>query len=418
MKLSPFGRRAQGEPSAGSDLPAALAVPEPAGLVALASSGSYNQGIVYGTPPAEVADKPAEASSPKTSFFDKRVKAKELMAFSRQLAAFVRAGIPILDGLALLAEDTTNPTMKRALADIEDSLRRGDSLSSALERSPKVFPKAYRSMLRSAELTGNLDTVLERVAGYLERDVEARGKLKAASVYPAVIVVMAIGVVTLLVTYVLPKFSIFFKGFHTRLPLPTRMLINATAFLTDWWWAIVGLAVGSGCAFAIAWRRPRSRRTIDLVMLRVPVMGPLLRFAMVERFCRILSSMLSAGVSLPESMSVAAQAMNNLVVERALDEAREGIMRGEGLAGPLSRTALFPPAATQMLKVGEDTGSMDVQLDAAARYYEREVDDKLKRLMSLFEPVILIVMGVIVGFVAIALVSAMYGIFGSYGASK
>jgi type IV pilus assembly protein PilC len=408
MKLSPFSRRAEVESSAGSPLPVD-------DLASFAEAASYDQGVVYGTPPALVAD---EAPRTKSSFFDKRVKPKELMQFSRQLAAFVRAGIPILDGLSLLAEDTTNPTMKRALADMEDSLRRGDSISSALERSPKVFSKAYRSMLRSAELTGNLDTVLERVAGYLERDVEARSKIKAASVYPVVIVVMAVGVVTLLVTYVLPKFSLFFKGFHTRLPLPTRMLINSTNFLTNWWFVIVGVAVAAGAALAWSWRRPQYRRHIDRLILRLPVMGPLLRFAMVERFCRILSSMLQAGVSLPEAMTVASQAMNNLVVEKALDEAREGIMRGEGLSGPLGRTALFPPAATQMLRVGEDTGSMDVQLDAAARYYEREVDDKLKRLTSLFEPVILIVMGVIVGFVAIALVSAMYGIFGSYGAHK
>ena len=406
MKLSPFSRRAEVESSAGSPLPAD-------DLTSFAAAASYDHGVVYGTPPA-----PVEVPKSTSSFFDKRVKPKELMQFSRQLAAFVRAGIPILDGLSLLAEDTTNPTMKRALADMEDSLRRGDSISSALERSPKVFSKAYRSMLRSAELTGNLDTVLERVAGYLERDVEARSKIKAASVYPIVIVVMAVGVVTLLVTYVLPKFSLFFKGFHTRLPLPTRMLINSTNFLTNWWFVIVGVAVAAGAALAWSWRRPQYRRHIDRLILRLPVMGPLLRFAMVERFCRILSSMLQAGVSLPEAMTVASQAMNNLVVEKALDEAREGIMRGEGLAGPLGRTALFPPAATQMLRVGEDTGSMDVQLDAAARYYEREVDDKLKRLTSLFEPVILIVMGVIVGFVAIALVSAMYGIFGSYGAHK
>jgi type IV pilus assembly protein PilC len=381
--------------------------------VATAASGPYGQGIVYGTAVAEAAAAPPPAAP--SSFFDKRVKPKELMQFSRQLAAFVRAGIPILDGLSLLQQDTTNPSMQRALVDMEDSLRRGDSLSSALERSPKVFSKAYRSMLRSAELTGNLDTVLERVAGYLERDVEARSKIKAASVYPVVIVVMSVGVVTLLVSYVLPKFSVFFKSFKTKLPLPTRMLINAANFLTTWWWLLLGLTLTALIAFVLAWRDPRSRYVIDRVVLRLPIMGPLLRFAMVERFCRVLGSMLQAGVSLPEAMTVSAQAMNNLVVERALDEARAGIMRGEGLAGPLGRTALFPPVATQMLKVGEDTGSIDAQLEAAARYYEREVDDKLKRLTSLFEPAILIVMGCIVGFVAIALVSAMYGIFNAPG---
>ncbi|MDX6228138.1 MAG: type pilus assembly protein PilC [Frankiales bacterium] len=406
MSLPPFGRRAKGEPSA-----PVVAYGSPAE----APRGAYSQGIVYGTQPVAAAPAPVTAEA---SFFDKRVKPKELMQFSRQLAAFVRAGIPILDGLALLQEDTTNPTMRRAIADMEDSLRRGDTLSSALERSPKVFSKAYRSMLRSAELTGNLDTVLVRVAGYLERDVEARSKIKAASVYPAVIVVMSIGVVTLLVAYVLPKFTVFFNGFHTKLPLPTRMLIGSTSFLTHWWWALVAVSLAAAIGLAFAWRQPRSRYTIDRLILRTPVMGPLLRFAMVERFCRVLSSMLQAGVSLPEAMTVGAQAMNNLVVERALGEAREGIMRGEGLAGPLGRTALFPPAARQMLKVGEDTGSIDAQLEAAARYYEREVDDKLKRLTSLFEPAILIVMGVIVGFVAIALVSAMYGIFNAHGATK
>ncbi|MDX6255190.1 MAG: type pilus assembly protein PilC [Frankiales bacterium] len=412
MSLPPFGRRAKGEPSAAPQQPA-----EDAGLLAYPAPvvGAYSQGIVYGTQPVAAAPAPVTAEG---SFFDKRVKPKELMQFSRQLAAFVRAGIPILDGLALLQEDTPNPTMRRAIADMEDSLRRGDTLSSALERSPKVFSKAYRSMLRSAELTGNLDTVLERVAGYLERDVEARSKIKAASVYPAVIVVMSIGVVTLLVAYVLPKFTVFFNGFHTKLPLPTRMLIGSTSFLTQWWWALVAVSSAAAFGLAFAWRQPRSRYTIDRLILRTPVMGPLLRFAMVERFCRVLSSMLQAGVSLPEAMTVGAQAMNNLVVERALGEAREGIMRGEGLAGPLGRTALFPPAARQMLKVGEDTGSIDAQLEAAARYYEREVDDKLKRLTSLFEPAILIVMGVIVGFVAIALVSAMYGIFNAHGATK
>jgi type IV pilus assembly protein PilC len=438
MKLSPFGRRAEGDSSsAGSAVPAQPAAAAeqslvsygtpmspvsynaPAEVYGLHSQGAYDSGIVYGT--QATAEAPAEAPvvvERKSSFFDKRVKPKELMQFSRQLAAFVRAGIPILDGLALLQQDTTNPTMQRALADMEESLRRGDSLSTALERSPKVFNKAYRSMLRSAELTGNLDTVLERVAGYLERDVDARSKIKAASVYPAIIVVMSIGVVTLLVTYVLPKFTVFFKGFHTRLPLPTRMLINSADFVGTWWYLIVGVAVAGVLGLLYAWQQPRSRFIIDRVILRTPIMGPLLRYAMVERFCRVLSSMLQAGVSLPEAMAVAGQAMNNMVVERALDEAREGIMRGEGLAGPLSRTALFPAAATQMLKVGEDTGSIDVQLDAAARYYEREVDDKLKRLTSLFEPAILIVMGLIVGFVAVALVSAMYGIFNAPGVGK
>jgi type IV pilus assembly protein PilC len=345
----------------------------------------------------------------------KRVNGKDLMQFSRQLAAFVRAGIPILDGLALLEEDTVNPTLKRTLSAMADSLRRGEPLSVALEQHPKVFPNAYRSMLRSAELTGNLDTVLDRVSHYLERDVEARGRIKAALIYPAIIVVMSVGVVVLLTTFVLPKFKVFFTSFHRRLPLPTRILLNGANFISSFWWLIVlaiGVIVGAGVWFV---RDPRGRAKLDGLVLRIPLVGETLRFAMVERFCRILASMTAAGVALPDALDVAGAAMGNVHVARALTVARDDMMQGQGIAGPLSRSELFPPAAVQMLRVGEDTGQLESQLEAAASFYERELDYKIKKLTSLFEPAVLVFMGLIVGFVAIALVSAMYGIFSHSG---
>ncbi|MDX6243197.1 MAG: type pilus assembly protein PilC [Frankiales bacterium] len=396
-----FSRDSEPGPAINAALPAA-----PGGVTA------PEQTVIYGSAPAPAATRPAAR---KASFFDKKVKPKELMQFSRQMAAFVRSGVPILDGLALLQEDATNPTMLRTVAGIASALQNGDSFSSALDAYPKVFPQSYRAMVRSAELTGQLDIVLDRVGAYLERDVEAKGKIKSASIYPALVVVLALGVTILLTTFVLPKFIVFFASFHAKLPWATRALINASNFLTHWGLVLIAILVALVAVFVWMLRRPRTRLWLDRRVLRLPVFGPLLRYALVERFCRILGSMTEAGVPLAEAMAVAGAAMNNLYVARVLDIAREGMMRGEGVARSLGATRLFPAVATQMLRVGEDTGSLDEQLGMAAHYYEREVDDRLKRLTSLFEPVILIAVGLVVGFVAIALVSAMYGIFKQTG---
>ncbi|MDX6204091.1 MAG: type pilus assembly protein PilC [Frankiales bacterium] len=399
-----FSHDSEAGPAINAALPSLLA----------ATDGSESR-APYGSAPAP-ADAPPAVRKP--SFFDKKVKTKELMQFSRQMAAFVRTGVPILDGLALLQEDVTNPTMQRTLAGIAAALQNGESFSSALDAYPKVFPQSYRAMVRSAELTGQLDTVLDRVGAYLERDVEAKGKIKAASIYPALVVVLAFGVTILLTTFVLPKFTVFFASFHAKLPWATRALINTSNFLTHWGLVLIAILVVLVAAFVWMLRRPRTRHWLDRRVLRLPVFGPLLRYALVERFCRILGSMTEAGVPLPEAMAVAGKAMNNLYVAHILDVAREGMMRGDGVARSLGATTLFPAVATQMLRVGEDTGSLDEQLGMAAHYYEREVDDRLKRLTSLFEPLILIAVGLVVGFVAIALVSAMYGIFKQTGSVK
>jgi type IV pilus assembly protein PilC len=285
-----------------------------------------------------------------SDFFAKHVGGKDLMQFSRQLAAFVRAGIPILDALSLLEEDTSNPTLKLALSQIGEALRRGEALSTALDEHPKVFPVAYRSMLRSAELTGNLDGVLESLSRYLERDVDAREKVRAAMVYPIVVLVMSLGVVILLTTFVLPKFTVFFASFHEKLPLPTRMLMDFASVTRHFGLEIVAgvLCVG---VLAFGWSRSTGgRRVRDRMLLRLPLVGVALRYTLVERFCRILASMTQAGVPLSDAMTVAAEAMNNVHVQSALEVARGEMMEGDGIARPLSRTTLFPAAATQMLR--------------------------------------------------------------------
>jgi type IV pilus assembly protein PilC len=292
-----------------------------------------------------------------------------------------------------------------------ERVQAGDTFASAAAAHPEAFPSYYVGMLSSAELTGNLDVVLDQLGDYLERDIEARGKITGALIYPAVVAVMAVGVVVILATFVMPKFVTFFKGFNAQLPLPTRMLLSVSNFVSTWWFAILGVIV-LAIAGVIALRRSRGGKAwIDSMVLKMPVLGDLVRTAVIERTCRILSSMLKAGVALPDAMRVTADSASNEVYREGLNHVRDEMMEGQGLAEPLGRTGLFPGAARQMFRVGEETGTLDAQLATASNFYERELDVKIKRFTGLFEPAVLIFMGLIVGFVAVALVSAMYGIY-------
>jgi type IV pilus assembly protein PilC len=341
----------------------------------------------------------------------KKVPRKEVMHFSRQLAVFVRAGIPIIDGLEVIAEDSPNKLFRKVLVQMAESLRAGSTFADAAEAHPYAFPAFYRGILRSAELTGNLDVVLEQLSDYIERDITARQKITSALVYPAVITAVSLFAVAVLLVYVLPKFKTFFNGVGAKLPLPTRIMISAGSLFANWWWVLaLGIAVvviGSSLLnrteFGKDWR--------DRILLQLPLIGDLTRHAVLERFCRILSSMVSAGVPLPDALVVTGEATNNRVFRRGVAASREAMMRGEGLAEPLAATGLFPASARQMFRVGEDTGTLDSQMATAADYFERELDYKLKRFTNLFEPAVIIVAGGIVAFIAIALVSAMYGIF-------
>ncbi|HEV8558804.1 MAG TPA: type II secretion system F family protein [Actinophytocola sp.] len=352
----------------------------------------------------------------RTSFLRKeltppRVKREEVMHLSRQLGAFIRAGLPLIEAVHSLGAEAGNSSVRRMMAQVEDGLRRGEKLSDCFDRHPKIFPEFYRGILHSAELSGQLDTVLEQLARYLERDLEARRKIKSAMIYPIMIAAMSVVTVVVLASFVLPRFKEFFAGLNADLPLPTRMLLGVTDFLGQWWWAVLaGLGVIIAAA-VLALRFEPGRFGRDRLLLRLPVLGQTIRFALVERFCRVLSSMVSAGVALPEALRVATDALRNLVFQRALARVGESLLEGEGLAEPLAATGLFPGTAAQMMRVGEETGTLDTQLSTTAAYYEGELDYKLKKLISLFEPAVIIVMGLVVGFVAVALVSAMYGIF-------
>ena len=340
-----------------------------------------------------------------------RIKREEVMHLSRQLGAFIAAGLTIVEAVHTLGVEASNSAIRKMMAGVEEGLRRGDTLSDCFDQHPKVFPEFYRGILRSAELTGQLDTVLAQLARYLERDLEARRRITSAMIYPIMIAVVSVVTVVILAGFVLPRFKTFFADLDAKLPLPTRMMLAATDFVTHWWWALLAVVVSLTLAILVLLRTDSGRHAVERVLLRVPVLGTTIQFTLVERFCRIFASMVSAGVPLPSALYVSTSALRNLVFVRALTRVSERVLQGEGLAGPLSATGLFPGTAARMIRVGEETGTLDAQLEVTAKYYEGELDYKLKKLTALFEPVMIIVMGGIVGFVAVALVSAMYGIF-------
>jgi type IV pilus assembly protein PilC len=379
------------------------------GVETALSTGAAHLALVQrGFQPLEVSEK---KSILKIEVTKKKVPRKEIMHFSRQMGVFMKAGIPIMEALEVIETETTEKLMKKVIVEMIEDLRAGDTFAAAARSHPEAFPNFYVGILESAELTGNLDSVLNQLADYIERDVEARSTLTSALIYPAVVAFMSVGVVVVLATFVMPRFVVFFKSLHAKLPLPTRMLLSASSAFSHYWYAILGAIIALVVGF-VSMRRSRGGRAIlDGLLLKLPVLGLLVQAAVLERICRVLSSMLRAGVDLPQAMSVTADASNNAVYRNGINTIREQMMQGQGLADPLAQTGLFPGAARQMFRVGEETGTLDIQLETAATYYHRELEVRVKHFTSLFEPAVIIFMGVVVGFVAVALISAMYGIY-------
>ena len=338
-----------------------------------------------------------------------RVPRQVIMHFSRQMAAFTRGGIPLTDALGVVAEGVDNKRFKAILLQVQEALHAGVTFSDALAVHSSVFPPYYLGILASAEHTGRLDEVLDQLADYMERDGEASAKLKSAIMYPIVIAIAAIGVVALMVTYVLPKLTSFFKEFDAKLPLSSRILMAIADFFKYNWWVTPATVVA--LVGFVMWTKSTQpgREFKDKLLLKLWLSREIVRYAAVERFCRIIGAMMQAGVPLPEAMQAAIASTNNTVFEKKLTTVNEAMLEGQGMAEPIAGTGIFPKPAVQMIRVGEETGTLDNQLEIAANYYGSELEYKLKKLMSLLEPAVIIFMGVIVGFVAVAMVQSIYG---------
>ena len=342
-----------------------------------------------------------------------RISRADIILFTRQIATFVGAGVPMSRALATIAEETSSPLFKRVILRILDDLERGQNLSEALVKHPTVFPALYIDLVRVAELTGNLEGTLTELAGYLRRDLSTVRRVQAAMIYPAVILVVAVGVVIVLVFFALPAFVRIFAEFRVQLPLPTRILLGIVAFIRDWAIEIGASMLAITAGVVVALRTDRGRYAKDQLAMRAPILGPIVVSAVLNRFARTLAMVLKAGVPLGQTFEAVIASTGNRVFQRGLNTVKEQMTSGEGFAGPLIRTRLFPPMLTQMVRVGEETGTLDTYLEQAAEFYEEELEFRIRAMTALIEPVMVVVVALIVGFIAVSLISAMYGLVGA-----
>ena len=339
-----------------------------------------------------------------------RVKRTELILFARQLATFVKVGMPMMDGLGVLRDQASSGLFRQTLTQVVHDIRAGASLSAALARHPRIFNGLYVDMVRSAEVSGNLDEVLQQLATYIYRDESALRKIRNAMVYPAIVVMLALGVIGVLVGFVLPAFARLFADFRATMPLPTRVLLAVGIFCRDHAVAILlGLLVVA-VALTVYSRTARGRETRDVILLRLPHLGTIVRYAIVERYLRTLATLARAGVPMTQIIDTANRSLGNVVFERGLAAARSRMLSGEGFSGPLEATGLFPRLVIQIVKVGEETGNLDNNLEQAAEHYAEEVDYRLKQLIAVLEPTLVVVVGVMVGFIAISVIAPMYSL--------
>lgn len=341
-----------------------------------------------------------------------KVPLVEIMHFSRQMGTFVRAGVPLTEALETIRRDVKNKRFNEALADISERVSSGYSISEGVNRHADIFPPYFVAMLGSAELTGKVDDAFEQLYKYIRRDLELGRAVRKALIYPGILLTVAIGVTALITVVVIPQFAKFFEGFDAELPLPTRMLMSVADFVGSPFGLITALVLISGVVALLVYTRTQGgRRNLHATLLKIPALGTVITYASTERFTRVLAVLLEAGVPLPEALPNAIDCSNNLIFKERLTAATESVLAGNGFADPLAATELFPVTVVQMVRVGERTGDLTEQLDNVAGFFEDELDYAVEKLTQYFEPMVILFIGLVVGFVALAMVSAMYGIY-------
>jgi type IV pilus assembly protein PilC len=331
------------------------------------------------------------------------VKTRDVVIFTRQFSTMINAGLPLVQSLSILAQQTENRTLKDITKAVVYDVEAGNTLADALAKHPKAFSGLYVNMVAAGEAGGILDTILMRLATFLEKNDALVRKVKGAMVYPAVIIAVAVIAVAVLLVFVIPTFSSMFASVSMELPLPTRIVIAASDVLTRWWWAIILGAALLVLGFRSYYGTPNGRKNIDGLLLRAPVLGDLLRKSAVSRFTRTLGTLISSGVSILDGLEITAKTAGNRVVHDAVMQSRQSIAGGETIAGPLQSSGVFPPMVISMISVGEQTGGLDEMLTKIADFYDAEVDVAVSALLSLMEPVMIVVLGVIVGGMVVAM---------------
>jgi type IV pilus assembly protein PilC len=355
--------------------------------------------------PAKAAAAKAEArevkpGAPKPG---KGVPSKNLAIFTRQFSVMIDAGLPLVQCLDILGKQEPHKNFAAVILKVREDVEAGAALADSMKKHPKTFDALYSNMIAAGEAGGILDTILKRLAVYIEKNVKLRSDVKSAMIYPVAVIVIATLVVAAILWKVIPTFASLFQGLGAQLPMPTRIVIAASDFIVAWGWAVVLVIVGVGFLIRRYYGTPGGRHAIDRVMLKTPILGNILRKVAVARFTRTLSTLLASGVPILDGLEITARTAGNAIIEDAIMTTRTGIERGETVSGPLRDTNVFPSMVVQMINVGETTGALDTMLSKIADFYEEEVDSAVAGLLTLLEPVMIAFLGVVVGGIVIAM---------------
>lgn len=342
-----------------------------------------------------------------------KVKLQSLVVFSRQFATMIDAGIPIIKCLDILENQTKDETLKAVLNQTRRDVKGGLSLTDAIAKHPNVFSKLYINMIRAAEVGGILDTILDRLAGFLEKEMEIIGKIKSAMMYPMIVLVFAGMMVTALFLVVLPRFKEIFTSMNVPMPPVTQALFSASDWLVKFWWIVLILITGGIVAFKQYNRTTKGRYNVDKLKLRMPIFGDLVLKMSVSRFARTFGTLIASGVPMMRSLEIIGETSGNAVLSEAISGARAAIREGAKISQPLASSGLFPSMVTHMIDVGEETGRLSEMLVKVADFYDNEVDAMVKGLTSMLEPMLIVFMGVLVGFIAISVMAPIFKLVSS-----
>jgi type IV pilus assembly protein PilC len=345
--------------------------------------------------------------------FGSGVDQRELAIFTRQFSVMIDAGLPLVQCLEILAGQQENKTFQKILNSVRASVEGGATLSTSMKQHEKVFDALYYNMVEAGETGGILDTILQRLSLYIEKNVKLKRAVKSAMIYPVAVLSIAAGVIILLLWKVVPIFTTLFNGLGADLPLPTRIVIGMSNFVGSiYGLLILVFVVGAGIAIKFWQKTPLGRMTIDRMLLRAPVVGMVLRKIAVARFTRTLGTLISSGVPILEGLDITARTSGNAVIERAISMTRTAVEQGRSLVEPLKETDVFPGMVTQMIGVGEQTGAMDAMLSKIADFYEDEVDAAVKDMLTAIEPIMIVFLGVVVGGVVISMYLPLFSLIG------
>jgi type IV pilus assembly protein PilC len=343
-------------------------------------------------------------SKPKDiSLFGQKVKTKEIVIFTRQFSTMINAGLPLVQCLDILSSQQPNPSFKKVTSQIKGDVEGGSTFADALSKHPKIFDSLYVNLVAAGEVGGVLDTVLNRLAVYMEKNEALKNKVKGAMTYPIIVLCVAFGVVAILMIFVIPTFSDMFKQFGSALPAPTQFIVNLSSFFRNFWWAMIGFIAAIIFGFKFIRTQEKGRFYTDKMMLRLPVFGSLIRKVAVAKFTRTLGTMISSGVPIMDGLEITSKTAGNIIIENAIRTVRTAISEGRTMSEPLEQTGLFPGMVVQMIAVGEATGAMDQMLSKIADFYDEEVDTAVEALTSALEPMLMVFLGGIIGFVVVAM---------------